>query len=200
VISVEFVTFVWRTATILFILSLAANSIHWERVQPFLRYAILRPIDAVRKMSGSGPKRDCLSWRIGRVAGVKLTLSNNCGISAVDPTRTCRTPMRVTNRRRPPRLCDGRYRAPGDAAAIRSGPRPSLCGRRATIRHVFVTGKQIVRDGKVLAFDYRDPSARLQMGSDARSRRCQVSIGPGAAPPRSRPRLSHRGEFRPSSD
>ena len=56
-ISVEFVTFVWRTATILFILSLAANSIHWERVQPFLRYAILRPIDAVRKMSGSGTYR-----------------------------------------------------------------------------------------------------------------------------------------------
>ena len=71
--------------------------------------------------------------------------------------------MRVTNRRRPPRLCDGRYRAPGDAASIRPGPRPSLCGRRATIRRVFFTGKQIVRDGKGLAFDYRDPGARLQM-------------------------------------
>jgi len=168
------------------------------------KYLGQRSTATVRRRLGRclllAPKRDCLSWRIGRVAGVKLTLSNNCGISAVDPTRTCRTPMRVTNRRRPPRLCDGRYRAPGDAAAIRSGPRPSLCGRRATIRHVFVTGKQIVRDGKVLAFDYRGPSARLQMGSDARSRRCQVSIGPGAAPPRSSPRLSHRGEFRPSSD
>src|SRR5262249_30878137 len=59
---------------------------------------------------------------------------------------------------------DGRYRAPGDASAIRSGPRPSLCGRRATIRHVFVTGKQIVRDGKVLAFDYRDPQCSVANG------------------------------------
>ena len=35
-------------------------------------------------------------------------------------------------------------------------------GERA-IRHLFVGGQQIVRDGKVLAFDYRNPSARLQM-------------------------------------
>ena len=54
-------------------------------------------------------------------------------------------------------------RGRGDAAVIRSGPQPSLCGRRAAIRQVFVGGRQIVRDGKVLAFDYRDASARLQM-------------------------------------
>ena len=35
-------------------------------------------------------------------------------------------------------------------------------GERA-IRHVFVGGQQIVRDGKALAFDYADASARLQM-------------------------------------
>ena len=29
--------------------------------------------------------------------------------------------------------------------------------------HVFATGKQIVRDGKVVAFDHRDPGARSQM-------------------------------------
>jgi len=34
---------------------------------------------------------------------------------------------------------------------------------RAAIRQVFVGGRQIVRDGKVLTFDYRDASARLQM-------------------------------------
>jgi hypothetical protein len=57
----------------------------------------------------------------------------------------------------------GADRARGDAAVIRSGPQPSLCGRRAAIRQVFVGGRQIVRDGKVLAFDYRDASAGLQM-------------------------------------
>jgi hypothetical protein len=35
-------------------------------------------------------------------------------------------------------------------------------GERA-ICHVFVGGQQIVREDKVLAFDYRDASARLQM-------------------------------------
>ena len=35
-------------------------------------------------------------------------------------------------------------------------------GERA-IRHVFVGGQQIVRDGRALAFDYADASARLQM-------------------------------------
>jgi cytosine/adenosine deaminase-related metal-dependent hydrolase len=35
-------------------------------------------------------------------------------------------------------------------------------GERA-VRHVFVGGQQIVRDGKALAFDYADASARLAM-------------------------------------
>jgi cytosine/adenosine deaminase-related metal-dependent hydrolase len=35
-------------------------------------------------------------------------------------------------------------------------------GERA-IRHVFVGGQQVVRDGKALAFDYADASARLEM-------------------------------------
>jgi cytosine/adenosine deaminase-related metal-dependent hydrolase len=35
-------------------------------------------------------------------------------------------------------------------------------GERA-IRHVFVGAQQIVRDGKALAFDYANASARLQM-------------------------------------
>jgi 5-methylthioadenosine/S-adenosylhomocysteine deaminase len=35
-------------------------------------------------------------------------------------------------------------------------------GERA-VRHVFVGGKQVVRDGKALAFDYADASARLEM-------------------------------------
>ena len=39
---------------------------------------------------------------------------------------------------------------------------PSLCGPRAAIRQVFVGGRQIMRDGKVLTFDYY-ASARLQM-------------------------------------
>jgi len=39
---------------------------------------------------------DRSSWRIGRLAGVKLTLSNNSRISAVDPFRTS-----VEGRRRP---------------------------------------------------------------------------------------------------
>ena len=37
-------------------------------------------------------------------------------------------------------------------------------GERA-IRHVFVGGQQIVRDGKALAFDYADASARLINGA-----------------------------------
>ena len=57
-------------------------------------------------------------------------------------------------------------------------------GERA-VRHVFVGGQQVVRDGKALAFDYADASARLKWHSAARSRRCLVSIGPGAVPPRS---------------
>ena len=49
-----------------------------------------------------------------------------------------------------------------------SGPRiPGFvsdyaAGERA-IRHVFVGGQQVVRDGKALAFDYADASARLEM-------------------------------------
>ena len=35
-------------------------------------------------------------------------------------------------------------------------------GERA-IRHVFVGGQQVVHDGKALAFDYADASARLEM-------------------------------------
>ena len=35
-------------------------------------------------------------------------------------------------------------------------------GERA-VRHVFVGGEQVVRDGKALAFDYADASARLEM-------------------------------------
>ena len=35
-------------------------------------------------------------------------------------------------------------------------------GERA-IRHVFVGGQQVVRDGKALAFDYADASARLEI-------------------------------------
>ena len=35
-------------------------------------------------------------------------------------------------------------------------------GERA-VRQVFVGGQQVVRDGKTLAFDYADASARLQM-------------------------------------
>jgi 5-methylthioadenosine/S-adenosylhomocysteine deaminase len=35
-------------------------------------------------------------------------------------------------------------------------------GERA-IRHVFVGGQQVVRDGKALAFDYGNASARLEM-------------------------------------
>jgi 5-methylthioadenosine/S-adenosylhomocysteine deaminase len=31
------------------------------------------------------------------------------------------------------------------------------------VRHVFVGGQQVVRDGKALAFDYADASARLEM-------------------------------------
>jgi hypothetical protein len=46
---------------------------------------------------------------------------------------------------------------------MQSSDEPSLCGPRAAIRQVFVGGRQIVRDGKVLTFDYRDASARLQM-------------------------------------
>ena len=109
--------------------------------------------------------------------------------------------MRVTNRRRPPRLCDGRYRAPGDAASIRPGPRPSLCGRRATIRRVFFTGKQIVRDGKVLAFDYRDARARLQMAQQR-----AIQKVPGSRLGRARRRRDQGPDFpievsfRPSSD
>jgi len=33
-------------------------------------------------------------------------------------------------------------------------------GERA-VRHVFVGGQQVVRDGNALAFDYADASARL---------------------------------------
>ena len=40
---------------------------------------------------------DCLSWRVGRHAGVKLTLANNCRISAVDR-------WRHPAERKPPRL------------------------------------------------------------------------------------------------
>ena len=32
-----------------------------------------------------------------------------------------------------------------------------------TIRHVFVGGQQVVHDGKALAFDYADASARLEI-------------------------------------
>jgi cytosine/adenosine deaminase-related metal-dependent hydrolase len=35
-------------------------------------------------------------------------------------------------------------------------------GERA-VRHVFVGGQQVVRDGKALAFDYADATARLEM-------------------------------------
>ena len=31
------------------------------------------------------------------------------------------------------------------------------------MRHVFVGGQQVVRDGKALAFNYADASARLEM-------------------------------------
>ena len=31
------------------------------------------------------------------------------------------------------------------------------------VRHVFVSGQQVVRDGNALAFDYADASARLAM-------------------------------------
>jgi hypothetical protein len=39
-------------------------------------------------MSAIGRRDDRSSWRIGRLAGVKLTLSNNRRISAVDPLWT----------------------------------------------------------------------------------------------------------------
>jgi 5-methylthioadenosine/S-adenosylhomocysteine deaminase len=35
-------------------------------------------------------------------------------------------------------------------------------GERA-VRHVFVGGQQVVRDGKTLAFDYANASTRLEM-------------------------------------
>jgi 5-methylthioadenosine/S-adenosylhomocysteine deaminase len=69
-------------------------------------------------------------------------------------------------------------------------------GERA-IRHVFVGGQQVVRDGKALTFDYADASARLEWRSAAQSKRCRASIGPGAAPPRSLRRPSRPGELPP---
>src|SRR6516164_2647724 len=35
-------------------------------------------------------REGCLSWRIGQLAGVKLTLPSNCRISAVDPKQSLR--------------------------------------------------------------------------------------------------------------
>jgi 5-methylthioadenosine/S-adenosylhomocysteine deaminase len=52
-------------------------------------------------------------------------------------------------------------------------------GERA-VRHVFIGGQQVVRDGKALAFDYTDASARLEMAQRRPSRRCLAATGPGA--------------------
>ena len=57
-------------------------------------------------------------------------------------------------------------------------------GERA-IRHVFVGGRQVVRDGKATAFDYPMRAPGWRWRSAARSRRLLSLIGPGAAPPRS---------------
>ena len=92
-------------------------------------------------------------------------------------------------------------RARGDAAAIRSGPQPSSCGMRAAIRHVFVGGQQILRNGKVLAFDYRDARARLQMAQQR-----AIQKVPGSRLGRARRRRDQGPDFpievsfRPSSD
>src|SRR6516225_1453941 len=69
-------------------------------------------------------------------------------------------------------------------------------GERA-IRHVFVGGQQIVRDGKALAFDYADASPGCRWRSAVRSRRCPRSTGLGEAPRRSCRRLSGRSELPP---
>jgi cytosine/adenosine deaminase-related metal-dependent hydrolase len=57
-------------------------------------------------------------------------------------------------------------------------------GERA-VRHVFVGGRQVVRDGKALALTMPTRVPGSKWRSAARSRKCLVSIGPGAVPPRS---------------
>jgi hypothetical protein len=62
-------------------------------------------------------------------------------------------------------------------------------GERA-IRHVFVGGQQIVRDGKVLASKYRDASARLQM-----AQRRAIQKGARSRLGRARRRRNHAPHF-----
>src|SRR5262249_9081775 len=58
------------------------------------RSTLKRP--AVERGTYWHPREDCLSWRIGQLAGVKLTLPENCRISAVDPYRTWNPPCHLS--------------------------------------------------------------------------------------------------------
>jgi hypothetical protein len=89
----------------------------------------------------------------------------------------------VTVDLRPRRLCDGRYRAPGDAPLY--DPVRSLVMRSASERFAIVGGQQIMREDNVLAFDYRDASARLQMAQRRAIEKVPPRDWAGAVRPRS---------------
>ena len=61
-----------------------------------------------------------------------------------------------------PTACED-WTAAGRVAAARASGGCTLFTTRSAVRHVFVGGQQIVRDGKALAFDYADASARIEL-------------------------------------